>query len=78
MIKKTGTVKTLLEALPFIKEFRHEVVVIKYGGSAQTSPELKERFAQDVLLMYRHAEPSDARETSTQSVLKSKSTPRSP
>ena len=52
MIKKTATVKTLLEALPFIKEFRNEVVVIKYGGSAQTSPELKERFAQDVLLMY--------------------------
>lgn len=52
MIQKTATVKTLLEALPFIKEFRNEIVVIKYGGSAQTSPELKERFAQDVLLMY--------------------------
>jgi len=52
MQKKMGTVKTLLEALPFIKEFRNEIVVIKYGGSAQTSPELKERFAQDVLLMY--------------------------
>jgi len=50
--KKIETVKTLLDALPFIKEFRDEVVVIKYGGSAQTSPQLKEKFAEDILLMY--------------------------
>ncbi len=52
MQKKIETVKTLLEALPFIKEFRNEIVVIKYGGSAQTSVELKEKFAEDILLMY--------------------------
>ena len=52
MQKKIGTVKTLLEALPFIKEFNKEIVVIKYGGSAQTSPKLKEKFAEDILLMY--------------------------
>jgi acetylglutamate kinase len=50
--KKIATVKTLLEALPFIKEFSNEIVVVKYGGSAQTSPELKKRFAQDILLLY--------------------------
>jgi len=50
--KKIETVKTLLEALPFIKEFRNEIVVIKYGGSAQTSAGLKEKFAEDILLMY--------------------------
>jgi len=50
--KKIETVKTLLEALPFIKEFSKEVIVIKYGGSAQTSPQLKEKFAEDILLMY--------------------------
>jgi len=49
---KIETVKTLLDALPFIKEFRKEIVVIKYGGSAQTSEELKEKFAEDILLMY--------------------------
>jgi len=49
---KIETVKTLLEALPFIKEFRKEIVVIKYGGSAQTSEQLKEKFAEDILLMY--------------------------
>ena len=52
MQKKIETVKTLLEALPFIKEFSKEIVVIKYGGSAQTSPQLKEKFAEDILLMY--------------------------
>ena len=52
MKTKIETVKTLLDALPFIREFRKEIVVIKYGGSAQTSPELKEKFAEDILLMY--------------------------
>ncbi|NOR58889.1 MAG: acetylglutamate kinase [Sulfurimonas sp.] len=52
MKKKIETVKTLLDALPFIKEFRNEIVVIKYGGSAQTSTQLKEKFAEDILLMY--------------------------
>lgn len=51
MQAKIETVKTLLDALPFIKEFREKIVVVKYGGSAQTSPELKEKFAQDILLM---------------------------
>ena len=52
MQAKIETVKTLLDALPFIKEFRKEIVVIKYGGSAQTSPQLKEKFAEDILLMH--------------------------
>jgi acetylglutamate kinase len=50
--KKIETVKTLLDAIPFIKEFNKEIVVIKYGGSAQTSDKLKEKFAEDILLMY--------------------------
>jgi acetylglutamate kinase len=50
--KKIGTVKTLLDALPFIKQFSGEIVVIKYGGSAQTSQTLKERFTEDILLLH--------------------------
>jgi len=45
-------VKTLLEAIPYIKEFKNKIFVIKYGGSAQINPELKDKFAQDILLMY--------------------------
>ena len=52
MQKKIDQVKTLLDALPYIKQYRDAVFVIKYGGSAQINPELKEKFAQDILLMY--------------------------
>lgn len=45
-------VKTLLEALPYIKRFSNEKIVIKYGGSAQTSDTLKEQFAQDIVLLH--------------------------
>ncbi|MEA3455396.1 MAG: acetylglutamate kinase [Campylobacterota bacterium] len=45
-------VQTLLEALPFIKKFHNEKIVIKYGGSAQTSDALKEKFAQDIALLH--------------------------
>ena len=45
-------VKTLLDALPYIKRFTNEKIVIKYGGSAQTSEMLKEQFAQDIVLLH--------------------------
>jgi len=50
--KKIETAKTLLDALPYIKQYRNEIFVIKYGGSAQINPELKEKFAQDIILLY--------------------------
>ncbi len=46
------TVQTLLDALPYIKKFRDNIIVIKYGGSAQTSEELKAKFAQDIALLH--------------------------
>jgi acetylglutamate kinase len=49
--KNIQTVKTLLEALPYIQEFRGQTIVIKYGGSAQTSEALKESFARDIALL---------------------------
>ncbi len=52
MIKKIETAKTLLEALPYIKRYANETFVIKYGGSAQINPELKDKFAQDIILLY--------------------------
>ena len=42
---------TLLEALPYIREFHGRTVVIKYGGAAMTDPALKEEFARDVVLL---------------------------
>ena len=44
-------VATLLEALPYIREFHGKTVVIKYGGAAMTDPALKQEFARDVVLL---------------------------
>ena len=44
-------VGTLLEALPYIREFHGQTVVIKYGGAAMTDSRLKEEFARDVVLL---------------------------
>ena len=45
------TVHTLLEALPYIREFHGRTVVIKYGGAAMSDPALREEFARDVVLL---------------------------
>ena len=48
LIKKANV---LIEALPYIRTFRGKTVVVKYGGHAMTDAALKERFAQDVVLL---------------------------
>jgi acetylglutamate kinase len=49
----TGTpqVATLLESLPYIREFFGKTIVIKYGGSAMADESLREAFANDVVLL---------------------------
>jgi acetylglutamate kinase len=44
-------VATLLEALPYIRDFHGKTVVIKYGGAAMTEADLQEDFARDVVLL---------------------------
>ncbi len=44
-------VETLLEALPYIRDFHGRTVVIKYGGAAMIDDRLKEDFARDVVLL---------------------------
>ncbi len=44
-------VGTLLEALPYIREFHGKTVVIKYGGAAMEDEALREEFARDVVLL---------------------------
>jgi acetylglutamate kinase len=43
--------EVLLEALPYIREFRGKTLVIKYGGAAMEQADLKESFALDVILL---------------------------
>lgn len=43
--------QALVEALPYIRKFRGNTVVIKYGGHAMVDPELKAKIIQDIALM---------------------------
>jgi acetylglutamate kinase len=44
-------VRILAEALPYIQRFHGKTIVIKYGGSAMREENLKQSFAQDVVLL---------------------------
>jgi acetylglutamate kinase len=46
-----NNIATLLEALPYIREFHGKTIVIKYGGAAMEDPALREEFARDVVLL---------------------------
>lgn len=46
-------VDVLLQALPYIEQFRGAVVVVKFGGNAMSTPELFADFAKDIVLMHR-------------------------
>jgi acetylglutamate kinase len=48
---ETNGVATLLEALPYIREFHGKTIVIKIGGAAMTDAGLTEDFARDVVLL---------------------------
>lgn len=43
--------KVLIDALPYMQEFRHKTIVIKYGGHAMVDENLKKQFALDVILL---------------------------
>jgi acetylglutamate kinase len=45
------TAKVLSEALPYIRRYVGKTLVIKYGGNAMESEELKTGFARDIVLM---------------------------
>jgi len=44
-------IKTLLEALPYIKRFSGTTFVVKYGGAAMEEESLKKEFAKDMVLL---------------------------
>ncbi|CAA6800328.1 MAG: Acetylglutamate kinase (EC [uncultured Campylobacterales bacterium] len=50
--EKIRQAKTLLDALPYIQEFKDKIFVIKYGGSAWEDQELKQKFTKDIVLLY--------------------------
>ncbi|MBT5549979.1 MAG: acetylglutamate kinase [Nitrospina sp.] len=51
MEKLIEKAEVLLEALPYIKSFYGKTIVIKYGGNAMVSDDLKKNFALDIVMM---------------------------
>jgi acetylglutamate kinase len=43
--------RTLVESLPYIREFFEKTVVIKFGGSVLYDPAVRQRTAKDIVLM---------------------------
>ncbi|HZK39886.1 MAG TPA: acetylglutamate kinase [Clostridia bacterium] len=41
----------LVQALPYIREYNNKIVVIKYGGNAMISDELRDRMMTDIVLL---------------------------
>jgi acetylglutamate kinase len=46
-----NTARVLTEALPYIQKFSGKTIVVKFGGNAMVSEELKNSFARDIVLM---------------------------
>lgn len=44
--------QVLAEALPYIQKFYGKTIVVKYGGNAMISPELREAVIRDIILLY--------------------------
>jgi acetylglutamate kinase len=47
-----GIAETLIESLPYIRRFSGRTMVVKYGGAAMTSRELKRSVMQDIALIH--------------------------
>ena len=52
MSKAAEKAAVLIEALPWIQKFAGTTMVIKYGGNAMVSDELREAFVQDMIFLH--------------------------
>ena len=48
---KADSISVLLEALPYIRHFKRQSVVVKFGGAAMQNAELCRDFARDIVLL---------------------------
>ena len=44
--------QVLTQALPYIKHYTGKIVVVKYGGNAMVSEELKQQVMEDIVLLH--------------------------
>jgi len=49
--RATAKAATLADALPWLKKYHGEVVVVKYGGNAMVDDKLKHAFAEDIVFL---------------------------
>ena len=47
----TRRAEALIEALPYIDQFRGAIIVVKFGGNAMIDPDLSRTFAEDIVLL---------------------------
>lgn len=52
MIQPVARAAILSEALPYLKEYNGEIVVVKYGGNAMIDDDLKKAVIEDVLMLH--------------------------
>ena len=52
MFSNADRAEVLTQALPYIKKFSGEIVVVKYGGNAMINEQLKEQVMEDIALLW--------------------------
>jgi acetylglutamate kinase len=52
VLKSREEVNILVEALPYLMEFKDKTVVIKYGGNAMVNEELKNKVLKDIVFLH--------------------------
>lgn len=48
---KNEQIKLLVEAIPYLRDFKGKTVVIKYGGNAMLNDEIKQKVLQDIVFL---------------------------
>lgn len=51
MLMNDQQVQTLMEALPYLSEFKGKTIVVKYGGNAMLNDELKTNVLKDIVFL---------------------------
>ena len=51
MLIREEQINTLVEALPYLRDFKGKTVVVKYGGNAMLNDEIKNKVLQDIVFL---------------------------
>ena len=49
MLMNDAQVKTLMEALPYLRDFKDKTIVVKYGGNAMLNDEIKNKDKAEIV-----------------------------